>query len=171
MDFFDAMNTRRSVRKYLDEPVGRDVLEKIVAAGAEAPSGCNVQGKQYIIVDDPDLMEKIRPISPALNGAPAAIFLLVDPIGTKYGEFWVQDASAAMQNMLLAATALGYASCWVEGQVRPHSAELHELLSVPENLHIWSMTPVGKSGFDAKRPPKPQPADVTHYNQFGKTKG
>jgi len=167
MDFFEAVNSRRSVRRYLDEPVGREVLEQIVAAGAEAPSGCNVAGKQYVIVDDPALMEKLRPMSPALTGAPAAIFLLMDPIGTKYGEFWIQDASAALENMLLAATALGYAACWVEGQVRPHEAELHELLGVPANLHIWSMMPVGRSAVEAKRPPKPQPADVTHYNRFG----
>ena len=170
MDFFEAVNSRRSVRRYLDEAVALDVLEQIVAAGVEAPSGCNVQGKQYVIVDDPELMEKIRPISPAFNGAPAVIALLMDPIGTKYGEFWIQDAAAAMENMLLAATALGYASCWVEGQVRPHEAELHDLLGVPENLHVWSMMPVGKSAVDAKRPPKPTAANVTHYNRFGEKK-
>lgn len=169
MDLFDAINTRRSVRKYTNQPVGRDVLAKIVAAGAEAPSGCNVQGKQYVIVDDPDLMAKIRPMSPALTGAQAAIVLLMDPIGTKYGDFWVQDASAAMQNMLLAAVGLGYGACWVEGQVRGHEDELHEMLGVPENLRIWSLLPVGVPAGPSKRPPKPLPAEVTHTNRFGQT--
>ena len=167
MDFFDVVNARRSVRRYLGQTVGRDVLEQIVAAGVEAPSGCNVQGKQYVIVDDPELMAELRPMSPALTGAPAAIVLLMDPIGTKYGEFWVQDASAAMENMLLAAVALGYGACWVEGQVRVHEDRLRQLLDVPENLRIWSLMPVGTPAGPAKRPPKPAPADVTHYNRFG----
>jgi nitroreductase len=167
MDFFDVVAARRSVRAYLPDPVGRDVLEKIVAAGVEAPTGCNLQLKQYLIVDDPGLLEQIRPISPALNGAPAAIVLLVEPTATKYGEYWVQDASAAMENMLLAAAALGYAGCWVEGHVRPNEDKLRKLLGVPDNLRVWSLTPVGKAAKSPARPPKPQPPEVTHYNRFG----
>ena len=167
MDFFDVVNTRRSVRRYLGQTVGRDVLEQIVAAGVEAPSGCNVQSKQYVIVDDPEIMAELRPMSPALTGAPAAIVLLMDPIGTKYGEFWIQDASAAMENMLLAAVALGYGACWVEGQVRVCEDRVRQLLGVPADLRIWSLMPVGIPASEARRPPKPAPADVTHYNRYG----
>ncbi len=167
MDFFDVVDTRRSVRRYTDQAVPRDVMEKIVAAGVEAPSGCNVQGKQFVIVDDPEIMEAVRPMSPALTGAQAMIVLLTEPIGTKYGEFWIQDASAAMENMLLAAVALGYAGCWVEGQVRVREDEVRQLLGVPEDLRIWSLTPIGIPAGPAKRPRKPDPADVTHYNRYG----
>ena len=69
MDFFDVVRARRSVRKYAPEPVGRDVLERIVAAGIEAPSGCNEQLRQYVIVDDPETMEQLRGVSGALTGA------------------------------------------------------------------------------------------------------
>lgn len=166
MDFFEVVNTRRSVRDYLAEAVPRDALERIVAAGVEAPTGCNMQAKEYVIVDDPELLERIRPFSPALKGAPALIVLLIEPKATRFGEFWMQDASAAMENMLLAAVALGYAACWVEGQVRPHEEELHEMLAVPERFRIWSLLPVGKPAKPAKRPPKPQPEEVTHHNRF-----
>ena len=167
MNLFDAINARRSVRKYTDEPVGRDVLEKIIAAGVEAPSGCNLQLRHYILVDDPAVMEKIRPVSPAIDGAPAAIVLLVEPTGTKYGEFWVQDASAAMENMLLAAVAMGYGGCWVEGQVRGWEEKLREILGVPDNLRVWSLTPIGTPAGEAKRPPKSATEEVLHYNRFG----
>ena len=167
MEFFEVVNSRRSVRKYLPQPVARDALERIVAAGIEAPTGCNLQLKQYVIVDDPNLLAKIRPVSRALAGAPAVIVLLIAPEGTKYGEFWVQDASAAMQNMLLAAVALGYGACWVEGQVRPREAELAKLLGVPEELRVWSLMPVGTPAESPPRPAKPAPAEVIHYNCFG----
>ncbi len=165
---FWAINTRRSVRKFAPEPVPRDVLERIVAAGVEAPSGCNMQLRQYIIIDDPAVMDKIRPASSVLATAPAAIVILMEPKGTKYGEFWMQDASAAMENMLLAAVALGYAACWVEGAVRPNEDLLREALGVPEHLRVWSLLPVGKAAEDPQRPPKPDPPEITHYNAFGK---
>ena len=167
MDFFEAVSARRSVREYLGEPVGRDVLEKIVAAAVEAPTGCNMQLKQYLIVDDPAVLDKVRPLSKALKGAPAIIVLLVEPTGTQYGEFWVQDASAAMENMLLAAVALGYAGCWVEGQVRPNEEKLRKILGVGDELRVWSLTPIGKPAAAPARPPKSRPSEVMHYNRFG----
>lgn len=165
---FWAINARRSVRKFTPEPVPRDVVERIVAAGVEAPSGCNMQLRQYIIIDDPAVMDKIRPASTALATAPAAIVILMEPKGTKYGEFWMQDASAAMENMLLAAVALGYAACWVEGAVRPSEDFLRSALGVPQHLRVWSLLPVGKAAEEPKRPPKGDPAKITHYNAFSK---
>ncbi|MFB3891538.1 MAG: nitroreductase family protein [Phycisphaerae bacterium] len=167
IDFFTVVKARRSVREYLPKPVPREVLAKIVAAGVEAPSGANGQFRQYIIVDEPAVMDKIRPVSKALTGAPACIVLVVTPKATQWGEFWVQDASAAMENMLLAAVALGYGGCWVEGAVRRAEADLRKVLGVPEDLRIWSLTPIGKPAAMPPRPAKPAAPDVTHYNRYG----
>ena len=167
MDFFDVINARRSVRKYTPERVGDKVLETIVAAGIEAPTGCNMQAKQYVIVNDPQVMAKISPLTGAMDGASAAIVLLIEPKGTKFGEFWMQDASAAMENMLLAAVAAGYAGCWIEGAVRPHEDQLREILAVPDHLRVWSLTPIGRPAALPQRPPKPDLADITHRNGFG----
>ena len=167
MDFFDVVNSRRSVRQFLPRPVPRVDLEKIVAAGVEAPSGCNMQLRQYVIVDDPAVMAELQKVSGALTGAPAAVVVLLDPTGTKYGEFFIQDASAAIENMLLAAVALGYASCWVEGALRRQEPAIRALLSVPDNLRPWAILPIGYAAASPARPPKPQPADITHYNRFG----
>ncbi len=167
MDFFSVVNSRRSVRQYVDEPVPREVLERIVASGVEAPSGCNMQLRQYIIVDDPAVMAQLRGVSKAITGAPAAVVLVIDPSASPYGEFWVQDASAAMQNMLLAAVALGYGGCWVEGAVRGAEGQLRSILGVPENLRIWSLTPIGRPAAVPPRPTKPTSSEITHYNKFG----
>ena len=167
MEFFEVVQERRSVRQYRPEPVPRDVLERIVATGIEAPSGCNMQLRQYVIVDDPPLMDRLRPVSGAMKGAPAAIVLLLEEKGTPYGEFYVQDASAAMENMLLAAVALGYAACWVEGALRPSEQQVRELLGVPEDLRVWALLPVGKPAATPPRPPKSDRAEVTYYNRYG----
>ncbi len=168
MDLFTAIESRRSVRQFTTKPVDRQDLERIVAAAIEAPSGCNLQMRQYIIVDSPELMDKIRSVSRALATAPAAIVILAEPKGTKYGEFWVQDASAAMENMLLAAAALGYGGCWIEGTVRPNEDMLREVLGVPDHLRVWSLTPIGYPGETPDRRVKSLPRDVTHYNGFAR---
>ncbi len=168
MEFFDVIARRRSVRKYTEEPVGRDVLERIVAAGIEAPSGCNMQLRQYVVVDDAETMDAIRECSSAVDDAPAAVVLLMKPEGTKFGEFWVQDASAAMENMLLAAVALGYGACWIEGALRRCEDRLREVLGVPHELRVWALLPVGRPATTPQRPPKSDPADVIHYNRFAR---
>jgi nitroreductase len=167
MEFFEVVTARRSVRAYRSEPVERAVLERIVAAGVEAPTGCNAQLKQYVIVDDPGVMSELRAAGKALTGAPAAIVLVMKPEATPYGEFWVQDASAAMENMLLAAVALGYAACWVEGAIRRCEDRLREVLGVPEPLRVWSLMPVGRPAEAPRRPPKPDLPEVVHYNRYG----
>jgi len=166
MDFFDVIHTRRSVRQYMNQPVSRSVLEQIVQAGNEAPTGCNAQLKQYVIIDDPAVMDQIRTVSKALTGATAAIVLLVDPKPTAYGEFWIQDASAAMAQMLLAAVALGYAGCWVEGAVRRAEDSIRRILNVPGHLRIWSMMPVGRPDDDQPRVAKPDLGSVLHVNGY-----
>jgi nitroreductase len=154
MDALETIMKRRSVRKFRSEPVPREVLEKIVQAGIEAPSGCNMQLRQYVIIDDPKRMDEIRFCSNAIGGAPAAIVILVEPKASPYGEFWMQDASAAMQNMLLAAVALGYGACWIEGAMRRAEDRLRQILGVPESLRVWSLLPVGKPDQEPKRPAK-----------------
>ena len=168
MDLFDAINARRSVRKYVNEPVDRSLLERIVQAGAEAPSGCNMQLRQFVIVDDPAMMEQIRPMNRAFVDAPAAIVLLIEPKAAPFGEYWVQDASAAMQSMLLAAVGLGLAGCWVEGGKDKWQEPIRQLLGVPMNLRPWAMTPIGKPAESPARPSAKLPAtQITHYNRFG----
>lgn len=166
MDALTAIHARRSVRKFRPEPVCRDDLKRIVAAGIDAPSGCNAQLRQYVVVDDAGMMDKLRPFSHALESAAAVVVLLVDPKPTRFGEFWVQDASAAMENMLIAATALGYGSCWVEGAIRRHEKEIAELLDVPEPLRVWSIMPVGRCEEQPERPEKSDLAEVLHFNRF-----
>lgn len=169
MEFFKVINSRRSIRRFQCEEVELAVLQKIVAAGAEAPSGCNLHLKQFIIVDDPAVVDKLRRFSKALHEALAVIAIIVEPKSSDYGEFWIQDASAAMENMLLAAVALGYGGCWVEGAVRSNEQEIAAVLNVPANLRPWSLMPVGKPSQELHRPTKPAWQEITHYNRYGQT--
>jgi len=172
MDLFAAIMERRSIRKFqADRRVSREVLENIVVAGVEAPSGCNMQLRQFVIVDDPALLAKLAPLNRAMNGAPACIAILAEPKATPYGEYWRQDASASMQNMLLAATALGLGSCWIEGGFDRNENTIHDILHIPPTLRVCSLMSVGYAVDPAQRPVKSLPGDVTHYNRFGEKIG
>ena len=166
MDLFEAINQRRSVRKYRPDPVPREALDKIVANGIEAPSGCNRQLRHYIIVDDPKTMDALRPFSGAFDKAPAAIVVVMDPQGTPYGDFWMQDASAAIENMLLATVAMGYAACWIEGALRNGEEELKQILNVPEDLRVWAILPIGIAEGVPNRPDKKSFEESVSYNQY-----
>ncbi|MHC4563652.1 MAG: nitroreductase family protein [Planctomycetota bacterium] len=169
MDVYDAINTRRSIRSYTDDPVGPEALARIAQAGIEAPTGCNMQLRQFIIVDDAEIIGQMAGLG-VTKGAPATIVILMDPQGTPYGEFWVQDASATMENMLLAAVAEGLGACWIEGQVTPKESQLRQILGVPENLRVWSIMCVGHPTSQPDRPAKPDFDEIVYFNRFGESR-
>lgn len=161
MDFFDAIVGRYSHRGgFTHEPVPREDLRRIMEAGLAAPSGGNAQTVSLIGVDDPALLRALGGVlkKPHFAEAPAAICVLSEAVIT-YGSrcFSVQDYSAAIENMLLAATAMGYASCWVEGYVTDAAGigkRMGEILSVPEQLALVAYLPIGipkMEGSPAKR--------------------
>lgn len=119
MNILEAIQNRHSYRgKYASTPVPREDLKTIMEAGLAAPSGCNTQTTSLIAVDDPAILKELNAIinKPVGATAPAMICVLTQRIPSYHGRcFAVQDYSAAIENMLLAITALGYESCWVEG--------------------------------------------------------
>ena len=148
MELMEAIRARKRYRnQFEDTPVPRNDLREILEAGVAAPSGCNMQTTQFIGVDDPVLVKRLAEIYGkewALT-APAAILVLtketMSPSGVSYH---IHDYSAAMENLLLAITAKGYASVWVEGQIRGERArERGRLLGVPEELTVAVYLPVG----------------------------
>ena len=144
MELFEAIDKRHSYRgEYVDRPVPRDDLRRIVQAGIQAPSGCNAQTTAFVIIDDPDLMARLRQIVPI--SAPAAIVCVADPTPAyKDTSFALEDCAAAVENMLLAITALGYASVWLDGALRGgKGAMVGELLGIPEGRRVQVILPVG----------------------------
>lgn len=152
MDVFEAIGQRHSYRgPYRDAPVPRDDLRRIVQAGIQAPSGRNAQTTTFVIVDDPDLVRRIGGLhasNVAVQQARAFIACVVDrqpqPVYEGHS-FQVEDCAAAVENMLLAITALGYASVWVDGWLRiaGHAETIGKLLAVPTDKVIRVLLPIG----------------------------
>lgn len=175
MNALDAISARRSYRgKYLPTPVPREHLKAILEAGYHAPSGCNKQTTSFIAVDDPELMAKLHSViqPPIGESAPAMICVLTRRIiAYRDRTFYVQDYSAAIQNMLLAISGLGYASCWIEGHVTDVDRigyQMQKILGVPDEYELVCFLPVGIPAEEVK-PVKKQPfADRAWLNGFRK---
>ena len=176
MDTFEAIKKRYSYRgSYKNAPIPRKDLKKILEAGLSAPSGCNTQTTSLIAVDDPKLVDSILNATHK-NGfkggkATAGICILTQKIpGYADVYFYVQDYSAAIENMLLAVTALGYASCWIEGQVTESvetQTEIAKLLNVPPEYTVVAFIPIGIPETEGKRPNYKAFSERAWFNSFG----
>lgn len=176
MDLFEAIAKRRSYREgFKPTPVPREDLKKIVQAGLDAPSGCNAQTTRFLIVDDPKLLEQIGQMPTArqsLREAKALIVCIVDrkPEPT-YADlaFQIEDCATAVENMLLAITALGYATVWLDGWIRREGrAELiGDLLGVPKEKVVRVLLPIGVPLHDVQGPEKLPFGARVWFNRYG----
>ena len=150
MTTLQTIKNRTSYRgEYKTTSIPRCDLTTIMEAGLAAPSGCNKQTTSLIAVDDPKLLNKLRSvIKPQVAGtAPAMICVLTQKIFAYRDKcFNIQDYSAAIQNMLLAAVELGYQSCWYEGHITDTDAigkKMADILGVPDDYELVCFLPVG----------------------------
>lgn len=149
-DVLSAMVSRRSYRgAFKNQAVPREDLRRIMEAGLAAPSGCNKQTTSLIAIDDPVLLEQINALLKKTwaQGATAGICVLTQKT-IAYGErsFYIQDYAAAVQNMLVALHAMGYASCWLEGYLSgpdQYGQAIARHLNIPPQYELVVYLPIG----------------------------
>ena len=175
MTVLEAIHSRHSYRgKYLPALVPREDLVRIMEAGLAAPSGCNKQTTSLIAVDDPAVLEKLHAViqPPVGETAPAAICVLTQRVFAYRDKcFAVQDYSAAIENMLLAAVGLGYQSCWFEGHITDDDRigdQMARILGVPEGYELVCFLPVGIAEGVPAEPKKKAFEERAWFNGFGK---
>ncbi len=161
MDALEAIRKRRSVREYTGESIPREDLEKIVDAGRLAATGSNRQPWDFIVVTDRKMINQLKMVAEWMEKAGAIIAVVLDPSS----RWWKEDGSAAVENMLIASTALGYGSCWLEGYTLEREEELKELLDVPSERRLLTLVPIGvPTGWPTKE--KKSLAEVIHWERY-----
>jgi nitroreductase len=169
MELMHALRTRRSIRKFEDKPVPEAMVREILAAAMMAPSAGNAQPWQFVVMTDPETLAAAAAIHPHVKmaaQAPVGILVCGDLSLEKYPGYWVQDCSAAMQNLLLAAHGLGLGAVWTgvysrEDRVRGFT----ELAGLPEHVIPLGFVPMGwpaQSAGEADRFRE----DRIHFNTF-----
>lgn len=175
MDIFDVLAKRHTYRGlFKGQPVPRADLEKIVQAGLLAPSGKNVQTTEFVVIDDVELLRRIGLMHtmPAMQTARAMIACVVDrqPDAVYEGySFQVEDCAAAVENMLLALTALGYAAVWIDGWLRlqDRAEKIGQLLNIPSKKKIRILLPIGVPVDTPISPEKRPFSQRVRFNRYG----
>jgi len=166
MDLFEAIERRASVRTYGPVDIPEEDLERIVDAGRRAPSGGNRQPLQFIVITKPETLQALETVQEAFATASAAVGIVADP---EVSRWWLEDAAAAAENMLLAITALGYASVWVEGTLLKQEDRAKELLGVPKAKRLIVLLPIGKATEDASQAEKKPLHAILFRERYGAT--
>jgi len=147
MNTFDAIFSRRSIRKYTPQTVPEELITELLKAAMAAPSAGNEQAWQFIVIRDRSLLDAVpnfHPYSDMLKYASVAVLVCGDLSREKFKGFWVQDCSAATQNILLAATARGLGAVWTAlYPLEDRVAGMRKLLHLPEHIIPLSLVPVG----------------------------
>ncbi len=163
MDAIEALKTRRSVRAYKADPVPQDVLEDVVDCGRMAATAHNDQPWEFVVVTDREMLKRLGEATDHgrfIVNAPACVVILSKP--TKY---YLEDGSAATQNVLVAAHARGLGSCWVAGDKKPYAAAVLQMLGAPPELKLVSMIPLGHPAETPSRPKRPLP-EMLHRERY-----
>ena len=185
MDLFEAIRTRRSVRKYLDKPVEDDKLDAVLEAVRLSPSWANMQCWRLVVVKDKAVKEtlsdlsyvesffapkgyKANPSKKALAEAPVVIVLCAEP--TQSGALWGQsyylvDAGIAAQSLMLAARGQGLGTVFVGVY---DEVKVKGILNIPQNVRIVGLFPLGyQAGENKDGPPRKPMQEICFRGQWG----
>jgi len=169
MDLFDAIITRRSIRKYSGEPVSREEIQTILRAAMYAPSANNQQPWHFLVIDDVEMMDQITRIHPyasMLKEASFAILICGDESLELSKGYWAVDCAAATQNLLLAAHGIGLGAVWCGVHPREErKAGLKKLFNLPEHIQPFAVVSIGKPGEEKPVPERFKPERI-HWNEW-----
>jgi len=167
MDAVEAILSRRSIRKYTSQKISSDLVEELIKAATAAPSANNSQPWHFVIINERQILDSIpefHPYSSMLYFAPLAIAVCGDSQASS--SYWVQDCSAATENILLAAHARGLGAVWLGiYPIKQRVQSLRELLALPENIIPLSLISLGYPAVSKTPENRLNPARV-HFNRW-----
>jgi nitroreductase len=163
MDAIEVLKTRRSVRAYTSAPVPREIIEDIIDCGRLAATAVNIQPWEFVVVTEPEMLGSIARTTDYgkfIADAPVCVVVLCEE--TKY---YLEDGSAATENILLAARAHGLGSCWVAGDKKPYASQICRLVGAPRGYKLVSLIPIGYPAENPETPKRPL-SDILHWEKY-----
>lgn len=169
MDTIKAILTRRSIRKYIKKPISEKDISDILESAMSAPSAGNEQPWHFIVINDPKILREIPSFhnhAQMLNDASVAILVCNDKRLEKHGEMWIQDCSAATENILIAVNAKELGAVWLGIYPREERINgMRKLLCIPDHIIPFSLISIGYPG-EQKPPANRYDASRVHKNKW-----
>jgi len=170
METLQAMLTRRSIREYTQQAVPDELVQELLAAAMQAPSAGNQQPWHFVLVDENDQLNKLAEVLPfgqSLRAAPLGIAVCADVKSARYPDYWAQDCSAATQNLLLAAHALGLGAVWLGVYpLEERVAGVKRILGLPEQIVPLCLVALGYPVVKSEPPDRRFNEDRLHRNHW-----
>jgi nitroreductase len=163
MDALEALRTRRSIRRYKDQPVDRELIEQVVDCARQAATGRGEQPWEFVVITDADTRKQIADQTNAgkfIANAPVCIVVLC-----KETTYYLEDGSAATQNLMVAAHALGLGTCWVAGDKKPYAEPVRKQVGAPEGYNLVSLIALGHPD-DQPQKKKRELNELLHWDGF-----
>jgi len=163
MDALEALKTRRSIRQYKPTPVPKELIEQTVDCARLAATARNVQPWEFVVVTDAGKRKKLAGITEFgkfIEQSPVCVVVLCQD--TKY---YLEDGCAAIQNLMVAARALGLGTCWVAGDKKPYAGEIAKEVGAPDGYRLIGLVAMGFSD-EKPTPPKHALKDVLHWETY-----
>jgi nitroreductase len=163
MDAIEAIKTRRCIRAYTEQSVAREIIEDVIDCGRLAATARNEQPWEFVVLTDPNQLRSIA--KKAEYGrfiAKASVCILVLCKDTKY---YLEDGSAATQNILVAAKAHGLGACWVAGDKKEYADEVCREVGAPKGYKLVSMIPIGHPAEQPRKTKRPL-HELVHWGKF-----
>jgi len=165
-DMLDMIKKRRSIRKYTAQAMTNEQIRQLLEAAMAAPSGSNIQSWEFVVVKDSDLKRQLAQTHTWSYMAADAAVVFVVCGNERASHHWVEDASAATQNLLLAVTALDLGAVWVG--IYPSAdreAHVRRVLAIPKEMRVLCLVPVGHPA--ESKPPRTQYKESkVHYERW-----
>lgn len=167
----ENIHARKSVRQFTDEPVSQEHIETMLKAAMAAPTAVNYQPWRFVVITERarlDAMAEVLPYAKMLKQAPLAIVVCGETTWFEGREntYWQQDCSAATQNILLAAEALGLGAVWTGVYPNMELARpLAEFLGLPGNVQPLCCIPIGHHDGTTQPKDKWKPENI-HYEKW-----
>ena len=169
MDVFEAIKGRRSIRQFTDEPIGKDVLEKLLDAARWAPSGGNEQRWRFVVITSASTKELVRKFAPGIFAMPAAFIVICvekAPDANPWKEtIYVADCAIASQNIMLAAYEMGIGSCVAVSYAK---VAVKEILNLPDDVEPLLVVTLGYPAEAPEPPPRLELNQIAFMDEYGK---
>lgn len=169
MDALEAIRTRRSIRRFASEPVPDELIRVFLESAMMAPSAGNQQPWHFIVVSEKHTLLAIaeyHPYAQMLREAPLAVVVCGDKRLEKHKDYWIQDCSAAAQNLLLAVHAKGLGAVWLG--VHPREERIlptRKLFQLPDDVMPLAIIAVGYPA-EKKSHPERYDENKIHYEKW-----
>ncbi|MDH5447831.1 MAG: nitroreductase family protein [Candidatus Bathyarchaeota archaeon] len=166
MDVFEAIKTRRSIRKYKSDSIPDEKLKMILEAARLAPSAANRQPWRFVVVCDAERKKALAKASnnqTFLADAAAIVTAISDPDISK--RWYAKDPMIAVEHMALTATSLGYGTCWIGAF---NEEEVKHLLNIPKGMRVIALLPIGIPDETPQPRPRREISEIFFEEEYGK---